>query len=490
MNALLILIGAPQSFLLGLFTAGGLLVFIILTAIFHGSVSTDRDGETLYPQLKKYKKYRKKGFDKLFCMFIEITPKEIYQPVIQHTKSDKLYRLIQHELESIIGKHEVCRFSANQFVVIQEIPSNIHMSGEERTTHQIWMTNSIFQMLSDTIASYDYEKLHTTRLTIGTASQGPRYIVKSIEDLIELAHFTKVSAFKMKKNYLVADDHLRAYKSDIDEFKIGLHRIRSNDDNSLNEFTPFFQPIIDLETLRIIGCESLVRWQKDTYRLIEAQQFKDLAYEMNLFDRIDRIVIQRTMSFIQELKQDQIIPDDFKIVINISAYTLLNMSVSELIALTKSYTLKPAQIEFDVKDKVFTDVILQKKISELRTAEYKVALDVFDTESFSLKSFLYNDFDTIKIDKSSPPLDAETSKREFRLYDTIVKMAKELHIQTLIKSIENKTQLEYARRLKADYVQGIYFTCPVSRTDFRTYLKKYREGVISSFPSGSSGIHT
>jgi EAL domain-containing protein (putative c-di-GMP-specific phosphodiesterase class I) len=64
-------------------------------------------------------------------------------------------------------------------------------------------------------------------------------------------------------------------------------------------------------------------------------------------------------------------------------------------------------------------------------------------------------------------------------------MAQNLSVQTLAKGIESRQQLTEARKLDVDFLQGSYFTPPVSLVDFRIFLKKYRTGIYLEEYDGS-----
>jgi EAL domain-containing protein (putative c-di-GMP-specific phosphodiesterase class I) len=219
-----------------------------------------------------------------------------------------------------------------------------------------------------------------------------------------------------------------------------------------------------------------VRWQKNSYRIIEARKFKDIANEKNLIKNIDMRVINKTFRFIWKLRSEILIPDNFMVYINISAHTLKEIQISQLADLASMYGLSPDLIEFDIKDITLTDPPVTKYISEIKKLGFRVSLDVFHADTLALKAFLYNDFDSIKIDKSIFSKE-NICEREFMLYKSIVKIAHAMKLKKIVKGVENKAHLEVARKLKVDYVQGYYFTPPLDEQKFTEYLLKYKDGI-------------
>lgn len=469
----------------------------------------------------RWHRVRQKHVLDSYCLFIESSTKGLYHDVLDHQALDEMYISAQKELEALFGRKYVWRLSRTQFVVIKKFPEDGaenafallpgSMNEEERGIHQQWITESVSRSLSDVIAVYKKETMQMTELTIGTAAAGLRYWPKTMDELIELAHFTQKNAQEQQLPFLVADEQIRSRKLDIEECKAGF--LSSNFER---EFNPFFQPIIDPQTSRIVGFESLARWQLGGYRLLEANVFKDLAYEMSMMEEIDAIIMKKAFNAARELHKEELIPADFRIVLNVSASTLMQVDADQLVLMAEEHLLKPEYIEFDIRDQALSDPLLREKIQALRSQGFRVALDAFDQQAFDLKAFFYNRFDTLKLDYSHLLLsqggtlndaafaasadavsdaddnavgdavgDAEYSRR---LYDSLITMAKNFSIEILAKGIEHVQHLAEAEQAGADHLQGSYFTPAISLADFHTFIKKYQDGIYVEAYSGTSEL--
>ena len=410
-----------------------------------------------------------KDLTQLYCLCIEIAQKGDYRPILETVEHDKLYKAIENKLILLLGKKSVNRISQNHFSVLRVFPS---LDPIEKIKHQQLITDMLSNELQQLIDSYDSKNLFLSRVTIGTATSGVLYHTKTIEELIELAYFTEFTAKKNKLPYLIADARILAEKRDIDEFKAALQH-----KETLNEFSPFFQPIIDLNTQTIIGCESYARWLKDSYRIIEATKFKDIAYEMDLLEKIDRIIIDKALNSFRKFKKQHLVPDDFFLVLNISAMTIFSFTANEFIQLLDKYDIEPKYIEFDIRDKHLNNQILSQKIKEFRESGIRIALDAFNVEAFDVKSFLQEEIDTIKIDFSIFVKGNDKLEKQLEFYLSLSKIAKNFHIKTLAKGIEDQYQLSYAKHMGLELAQGHYFVKPLSESMFKNYLKTYISGV-------------
>ena len=310
-------------------------------------------------------------------------------------------------------------------------------------------------------------------LNIGVSSLGIRKDEVSLNDLIQLAHFSMIKAKEKDLNIVVVNEELRAIKQDLDSFNKEIMN-----GFKLDEFAPFFLPIIDSVNMKVVGVESLVRWRKNKYRVIEASKFKDIAIEKHLFEKIDKRVIEKTFTAYKEWKEKGLVDDDFKMTINLSFKSLITIKPKELLVLVKEFDINPGNVEFDIsEDSVQSDDAIDS-INRLKQAGFKVSLDAFNSRCLSLESLLSMDLDTIKIDKSNLPK-GEISEKQLAFYKTIVKFGKIMDLKIMSKGIENKHHLEFAQQLNVDYVQGYYFTPPLDDENIIVYLNKYKKGILS-----------
>ena len=416
--------------------------------------------------------YRDKQATDYFCLALEYRNSGKYLNIFDNNFDINFHYEFFSKLKKRFGRNHVYKWDRNQ-IIICTIFSDPNMGLKEKQDEQLVVTREVSSYFRNLLKTMPVDNKHYIKLTIGTASQGANREITHILDLIELAQYTKIMAYEENVQWKIANETIRAMKSDTDDFVTTME-----ESFILDEFNPFFQPVVNLESNQIVGCESFVRWQKNSYRVIEARKFKDIANEKNLIKNIDLRVLNKTLRFIWKLGSEFLIPDNFLVYINFSAHTLKEIEISQLTDLVKMYGLAPELIEFDIKDISLTDPSVITYITDLRKAGFKVAIDAFNTDTFALKAFLHNDFDSIKIDKSI--LDKEkTDNRQFLFYKSIVRIAHAMKLKKILKGVENKTHLDFARKLKVDYVQGYYFTPPLDEQQFTEYLLKYKDGTVS-----------
>lgn len=420
-----------------------------------------------------FTKYGKKKINDHFVIFLEISNLTTYSQFYDINLSDQIMKQVYSKLVKKVGKNHVFLYSTDQIVIILKFKNTAVINQLLRYEEQYRNTKQILNYISRmTFIINKREEEYDTSLVAGCAAIGIKKDIINIDSLIKLAHFTMLSAKKHGDEIVVANDTVHTIKKDLDSFN---HEIKNG--VHLDEFSPFFLPIIDAQTNEIIGCESLVRWQKNKYRIIETSKFKDIAIEKNLFEKIDKRVIEKTFLAYSSWQKNNIVSSNFRITINLSLKSLLAYKPHELVHLADDYNINPENIEFDISEDDISSEKAIHAINNLKKSGFMVSIDAFNSKSFSLKSLINIDFDVLKIEKFNLP-NKDLSDREYRFYKTLIKFAKIMNLKVLSKGIEDKNHLKFAKQLDVDYVQGYYFTPPLDEKKILVFLKKYKDGIL------------
>lgn len=409
-----------------------------------------------------------------FVVFLEISNLATYSQFYDINLSDKIFNQIYREAIKKVGKNCVFLYRTDQLVFILDFQNETVINQALRFEEQYRSAKQIIKHLCNlTYKINNKEENYDVKLVAGCASVGIREEVNSIEELIKLAHFSMLKAKEHKKEIVVADDETHIIKQDLDSFNKEIE-----EGFELDEFSPFFFPIINVKTSKIVGCESLVRWRKNKYRIIEASKFKEIADEKNLFEKIDKRVIEKTLYNYSIWRELNLVDKEFTITINLSLKSLMLYKTYELISLVKSYDVDPSNVEFDISENDISSQAAIQAILNLKKANFKIALDAFKSQSFSLSSVMAIDISTIKIDKSRMPQETD-GDRVLLLYKTLTKFCKIMNLNVMSKGIENINQYKLVKKLDIDLVQGYYFTPPLDEVNIQVFLKKYKDGILT-----------
>ncbi|GBL04510.1 diguanylate cyclase [Glaciecola sp. KUL10] len=223
-----------------------------------------------------------------------------------------------------------------------------------------------------------------------------------------------------------------------------------------NEFFQLFQPVIDIKTGNIVGCEALLRWQSSTRDLVSPNNFIPMAESLNLMTEIDKWVFEASLKVIQAL------PKNFYFAINLSPKHFSNSEVLSAFLSKLSAIENKARILFEITETtIITDIEKSTRIiKNIRKQGFLVAIDDFGTGYTSLYNLKRLEFDIIKIDRSFIK-DISTDSNSKNIVEAIVKLAQNLGLNVVAEGVETKEQLECLREFGCSYAQGYYFSKPI-----------------------------
>ena len=100
---------------------------------------------------------------------------------------------------------------------------------------------------------------------------------------------------------------------------------------------------------------------------------------------------------------------------------------------------------------------------------FRIELDDFGSGYSTLTSLRTLTLDVMKLDMSLIRYAAKNN--DYSLIRYSILLAECLKLQTVAEGIETKEQLDAMKVLGCDYVQGYYYSRPLPREEFETYLK-------------------
>jgi diguanylate cyclase (GGDEF)-like protein len=229
----------------------------------------------------------------------------------------------------------------------------------------------------------------------------------------------------------------------------------------------FYQPIIDVQTMRISMCEALCRWNHPELGPISPAVFITLAEETGMITGLTQHVLE------QACQDCTTWNNNVGVSVNLSAMDFRNTNLQELIRLTLEKTnLAATRLELEITE----SAILEDQtgasfiLSNLRRMGITTALDDFGT-GYSSLSYLHNlPLNKVKIDRSFVK-DIMTDKRSLKLVSGVTHLADELGLNVTIEGIETLEQFEQLREhAYIDLAQGFLFGSALSQRGIATLI--------------------
>lgn len=232
------------------------------------------------------------------------------------------------------------------------------------------------------------------------------------------------------------------------------------------EFVPYFEQQIDLETGELAGFEMLARWVSPMRGLIPPDEFIPVAEETGMIADLSLSIIRKAM--LEAKNWDP----KLTIAVNISPVQLKDPWLAQKIVKLLVETGFPAhRLEVEITESsLFKNLSLaQSIVGSLKNQGIQIALDDFGTGYSSLAHLRALPFDRIKIDRSFVSTMHENPESA-AIVKAITGLGSSLCVPITAEGIEVQTLVEKLRELGCTKGQGWYFGQPMSIENVRKLL--------------------
>ena len=241
-----------------------------------------------------------------------------------------------------------------------------------------------------------------------------------------------------------------------------------------DEFTMVYQPQVDISSEKVIGMEALIRWNSKELGSISPAIFIPIAEKNHMMIEIGDWIIERVCKDLSEMKSlGSDFDSEFRCAINLSAIQMEEFGfVDKLFKYIDKYKLEPNQIEVEITESLLLSNERKNvtTLDKIRERGVTVAIDDFGT-GYSSLSYLHTlPIDKIKVDRifiKNYPTDDDG-----KLAKILVDMSKTLGMKVLTEGAETIDQIKYLREIGCDYIQGFYYSKPLSKEQFIDFVKK------------------
>lgn len=280
------------------------------------------------------------------------------------------------------------------------------------------------------------------------------------------------SAMKFSKSESGNNYHFYTQKNDANiknnlNLENDLRRALSN-----NEMMIYYQPKLDLETNKICGMESLIRWRHPLKGLMLPNVFLPIAEKTGLIHELGIWVFQQVCGQVVTWKEQDL--EDYSIAVNISATQFVRSDfVEQITKILKLTNANPKMLEIEVTENAIIQNIdsARSTIQNLRDIGIKSSLDDFGTGYSSLHHIKQFPIDSLKIDISFIS-NILTNTDDLAIVSAIIGMAHAMGIKVIAEGVENNEQLTLLNELGCDQVQGYYISRPKPQEDASTLLQE------------------
>ena len=256
---------------------------------------------------------------------------------------------------------------------------------------------------------------------------------------------------------------------------IKAHRQRELQDNLRkalpnDEFTVFYQPIVNGENGQVVSAEALLRWESANLGQVFPDEFIPAAESAGLIPEMGCWVLSRAIE--TGAYWNERFGIGLRIAVNASSIQFRNNMLFDTIKdQIETHAWNPDLLEVEITEGLLLDDSpeVNTYINAISDCGVRLSVDDFGT-GFSALSYLKNyPVSTVKIDRSFI-MDLPGDKENTVLVRAIIAMAHGLRLEVIAEGVETAEQWDYLKSLNCDFLQGYYFGKPMPRAEFEEFL--------------------
>ncbi len=216
---------------------------------------------------------------------------------------------------------------------------------------------------------------------------------------------------------------------------------------------PYFQPIVDNETKKIVKYEALVRIIDTNGTIYPAYEFIEVAKLSGLVSEITKVMIKKVF--------ERLTPQT-RVSINLDELDLQDNDFFDYLSImVQRYRVDPQQITFEILENIHVGDVnrIIKAIGRLKKMGFLVAIDDFGAQCSNFERVHAISADIIKIDGKYIK-DIASNEKSYHITKTIANFAKSMDAKVVAEFVSDDAIYETIKNLGIDYSQGYYFAPP------------------------------
>ena len=222
-----------------------------------------------------------------------------------------------------------------------------------------------------------------------------------------------------------------------------------------------FQPQLDVETNRIVGFESLLRWRSPELGMVPPGNFIQLAEETGLIIPIGEWILEQACRTLKAWHErfDQ----KLSLAVNLSTKQFYERGFVDMVTrIIRDSRIDASRLTLELTESLLIDDVEHSilKLSALKSTGARLSIDDFGTGYSSLSYLQRLPVDELKVDRSFVA-SVTTSKSTRAITSSIIFLARSLGLTTVAEGVETDEQLVYLQSHECDVYQGYLFSPPV-----------------------------
>jgi len=392
----------------------------------------------------------------LALLFLDMDNFNIINNTLGSDIGDQLFKAIAERLRRYTAPCDmVARIQGDEFAMVI---SNVVDTAAVKKEAQ-----KILDLLSRPYNLYGHEVFITSSIGI-TVYPDDHHDTEGLVKNAELAmYYAKTHG---RNSYKLYTADLNVQSSEFMALANSLHRALDR-----HEIRVFYQPLVSLQTGKIVGAEALARWQHPDLGIIMPNKFIPVAEQTGLILRLSEQILFEVCEQMRIWESAGL--DYGWIAVNLSGQHFQpDNNLLEMVAkVLKETGINPHHLELELTEGIimqnveFTIALL----SDLQDLGVKVAIDDFGTGYSSLSYLKHFPVNALKIDRCFIQ-DVTSDRHDATICLAIIDLAHSLALEVIAEGVETQEQFRFLKDHGCDQMQGYLFSQPLPTAEFAKML--------------------
>lgn len=382
----------------------------------------------------------------LAVLFVDLDQFKFINDTLGHVAGDRFLQEVAARLTACVGPHDtVSRFGGDEFLLLC---LDVTAEQTQKLAHRI--VAALAQPMSL------YGRTVALSASVGIALHPPDIGAESV-DLIGDADLAMYAAKRSGRNSVaVFNQDLRQQAAARLSLEGDLSQALIND-----EMDCAYQPIVDLQTGRLVAVEALLRWNCPTRGQVPPIEFIPTAEDSGHIHALGEFVLRRALTQLAAWRSDNAGWQHLSVAINVSTRQLSDPDFADLVERALRETgVSATHLGLEVTESCLIENadMARVTLTRLRQLGVQVAVDDFGTGYSSLSQLQNLPVDVLKIDQQFITAISDTAG----IIQAILTLAHHLHLRVVAEGIETEQQRQELIDLGCLLGQGYLFSRPIS----------------------------
>ncbi|MGB6724724.1 MAG: EAL domain-containing protein [Terracidiphilus sp.] len=230
----------------------------------------------------------------------------------------------------------------------------------------------------------------------------------------------------------------------------------------------FYQPIIDIQNMKIGGFEGLMRWKHPLNGMISPGVFIPVAEDSGLITELSRLALELACDAAIKLQaaavKDLAGPEPIFVGVNFSVKDFSAVDLPGILqAAIEERQMDPRQIHLEIVESLLMESPERARavLEKCREIGINISIDDFGSGYSSLSYLHFFPIDTLKIDQSFIRTLTKDEGSKV-LVKAIIGLAHNLGMKVIAEGVETAADAAYLRSQGCEYIQGYFFSKPLA----------------------------